>query len=165
MCVVTDNRDATQNAGRRFFGTVTGLIGRIGGFIKNGQSMSGDLRGKNFPIAGSAGAAASQASPAAGPDGAAILDGGSITARSVDKGKTEFDADTGTRIKYVLKGACMAGFGFLLGNAPTVMGANPFGTALLCAAGRYAGFIYAGLLGSALFSDMRSCSSVFTALQ
>lgn len=153
MCVVTDNRDTTQNAGRRFFGAVTGLIGRIGGFVKSGPSSTSDLRGKNFPIAGSAGAAASQASPAAGPDGAAILDGGAISVHTGDKGKAEFDADTGARIKYVLKGACMAGFGFLLGNAPSVMGANPFGTALLCAAGRYAGFIYAGLLGSALLSD------------
>jgi|GEM_PF-302431 Serine phosphatase RsbU, regulator of sigma subunit len=171
MCVNTDNKSTTQTAGKRFLGSVTGLINRIGGFVsKDSPPNTNQLRGKDIspenaysfgkrnPIAGSAGTVNSQAAPAAGPDGEAVLDGGAIRA-SMRRNTADAD-DTGARIRYVLTGICFAGMGFLLGNAPSVMGANPFGTALLCAASKYTGFIYAGLLGSALLSDhavMRLC--------
>jgi stage II sporulation protein E len=163
MCVKTDNKNTAPAAGKGFIGSVTGLFGRIGGFISSGRTSAGeatDTKSAPAHIARTSDRDGLANAAAVGTGSQAVLD--DRVAASPERAIS--GDDTAERIRYVLTGICMAGLGFLFGGAPAVMGATPLGTALLCAAGKYVVFIYAGLVGAALVSDnalMRLCVATF----
>lgn len=56
------------------------------------------------------------------------------------------------RLNFAAKGLLLGLMAFFLGRAEIFFSASPFGTALLCATGKYTPFIYIGLITSSLFS-------------